>query len=330
MAIVVVSALALWALLPVPATSQDESTLRGKIERGRERERTLSGAVGRLDTLLARTQRELAIVQGRLTEVEGDLVVAEARLARTQERLRSERARLERLKVRLSDGRELLAAQLVAAYKADEPDIVSLVVRAHDFADLIEQVELAKRVQERNGEIVDRVHTARDETRRQATLLAKLEVERRDSADAIEHRRDALASMRGALGDRQATVGRVRAARAQALAGTRAGRSAAEKALNELIAERERAARETAGGVGPGGPWAIPWPIVQCESGGQNLPPNSAGASGYYQMLPSTWKGLGGSTTHAYQASKAEQDRLAARLWAGGRGARNWVCAGLV
>ena len=81
---------------------------------------------------------------------------------------------------------------------------------------------------------------------------------------------------------------------------------------------------------GPGGPWSIPWPIVECESGGQNLPPNSASASGYYQMLDSTWHGLGGSTPHAYQASKAEQDRLAARLWASGAGAHNWVCAALV
>jgi muramidase (phage lysozyme) len=70
--------------------------------------------------------------------------------------------------------------------------------------------------------------------------------------------------------------------------------------------------------------------VVQCESGGQNLPPNYATASGYYQMLDSTWKGLGGSTPHAYQASKGEQDRLAGRLWAGGAGAGNWVCAGLV
>jgi hypothetical protein len=69
---------------------------------------------------------------------------------------------------------------------------------------------------------------------------------------------------------------------------------------------------------------------VQCESGGQNLGPNSAGASGYYQFMQDTWKGLGGSTRHAYQAPKAEQDRLAARLWAGGAGAHNWVCAGLV
>ncbi|MEA2322770.1 MAG: hypothetical protein QOD81_2620, partial [Solirubrobacteraceae bacterium] len=82
--------------------------------------------------------------------------------------------------------------------------------------------------------------------------------------------------------------------------------------------------------VGPGGPWAIPWPIVQCESGGQDLPPNSAGASGYYQILPSTWSLYGGSGPHAYLASKAEQDRVAARIWAGGSGASQWVCAALV
>jgi hypothetical protein len=39
---------------------------------------------------------------------------------------------------------------------------------------------------------------------------------------------------------------------------------------------------------------------------------------------------MGGSTPAAYQASKAEQDRLAAKLWDGGRGASNWVCAGIV
>jgi hypothetical protein len=134
--------------------------------------------------------------------------------------------------------------------------------------------------------------------------------------------------MRDGLAARQATLVRARAAQQQALAGTRAGRASAQRALSRLIAERERA--EAVAQRGPGGPWAIPWPIVQCESGGQNLPPNSAGASGYYQMLPETWKGLGGSTEHAYQAPKAEQDRLAAALWAGGSGARNWVCAGLV
>jgi septal ring factor EnvC (AmiA/AmiB activator) len=326
----VIAVLAFWAVLPLPAVSQDESTLRGRIQHSREREQALSGAIARLDGLLAGTQREIAIVQGRLAEVEADLAAAEARLRATQERLAAERRRLARLRARLQAFKDDLAAQLVASYKQDQPDIVSLVIASHSFADLIERVEFVKRLQRRNGEILDRVHEARDETDRQSKRLAQLEIERQRTADAVQRRRDALASMRAGLAQRQATLTRVRAARAQALAGTRAGRIAARRALDKLIAERERLAAQAASGAGPGGPWAIPWPIVQCESGGQNLPPNGAGASGYYQMLPSTWRGLGGSTPQAYQASKAEQDRLAARLWAGGAGARNWVCAGLV
>jgi len=143
---------------------------------------------------------------------------------------------------------------------------------------------------------------------------------------AVRARRDTLAGITAGLRERRDTLAQAHAARVAALSRTRAGRRSAQKALTRLLAARARAAAAS----GPSGPWAIPWPIVQCESGGQNTPPNSAGASGYYQILDSTWKGLGGSTPHAYQGSKAEQDRLAARLWAGGAGRHNWVCAGLV
>jgi hypothetical protein len=79
-----------------------------------------------------------------------------------------------------------------------------------------------------------------------------------------------------------------------------------------------------------GGAWVIPSSIVACESGGQNLPPNSAGASGYYQILPSTWKQFGGAGPAAYLASRAQQNAVASRIWGGGSGASNWVCAGMV
>jgi hypothetical protein len=63
-----------------------------------------------------------------------------------------------------------------------------------------------------------------------------------------------------------------------------------------------------------------------CESHGENLPPNGAGASGYYQIIPSTWASYGGSGSGAYLAPKSEQDAVAARIWAGGSGAGQWVC----
>jgi hypothetical protein len=74
--------------------------------------------------------------------------------------------------------------------------------------------------------------------------------------------------------------------------------------------------------------WAIPSSIVSCESSFQNLPPNGAGASGYYQIIPSTWLAYGGGhyAPQAYEASRVEQGIIAAKIWAGGAGAGQWVC----
>ena len=57
---------------------------------------------------------------------------------------------------------------------------------------------------------------------------------------------------------------------------------------------------------------------------------HGAGASGYYQIIPGTWRLFGGTGPAAYLAPKAEQDAVAARIWNGGAGASNWVCAGIV
>ncbi len=91
-------------------------------------------------------------------------------------------------------------------------------------------------------------------------------------------------------------------------------------------------AAPSSGGDGLSGSdgWAIPYAIVLCESGGQNLPPNGAGASGYYQIIPGTWKLFGGTGPAAYLASKAEQSAVAAKIWNGGAGASNWTCSSIV
>jgi len=94
-------------------------------------------------------------------------------------------------------------------------------------------------------------------------------------------------------------------------------------------AAQAAAQASVAGGPGGSGEWAIPSSVVECESGGQNLSPNYAGASGYYQIIPSTWQAYGGTryAPSAYQATAQEQAAVAARIWNGGAGANQWVCA---
>lgn len=64
--------------------------------------------------------------------------------------------------------------------------------------------------------------------------------------------------------------------------------------------------------------------IVKCESGGNIRAQNpTSSASGKYQFIDSTWKAAGGSTKRAKDASEAEQDRVAARVFAA-QGSAPW------
>jgi len=325
-ATLLLAVLLLAAAAAAPAGGQSEGRLRDRIGSGKAQERALASAAARLGRLERTTAREVTVLEGRLASAQSDLDAANARLASTQTRLEEARRRVARLRKRLAEVRLKLSGLLRERYMGGRPDFVTVVLHADGFPQLLETLQFVRRVERADTRLLGLVRSARSDAGRERHVLATLAERREREAAAVRSRRDALAQITEGLRDRQALLSRARAARLAALGRARDGRRRAERELRSLLAARARAAAAT----GPRGPWAIPWPIVQCESGGQNTPPNSAGASGYYQMLDTTWKGLGGSTPHAYQASKAEQDRLAARLWAGGAGRDNWVCASLV
>lgn len=323
----VATLVAAWAFAAGPAGGADRAdSLRNGIQTKREHERALSGAVAKLARLERVTQREVTVLQARVAAVQRQLDAAQAILESTTVRRDRERARALHLRARLGQSRRQLARLLRERYTGGRPDAVTVVLEADGFQNLLETVDFLHRIQRSDEKILGAVREGRADAVAQKRVLASLTDKRRDAERAVRRRHDALSVIAAGLRRRRASLAQARAARTAALRGSRKNRRAAERSLSRLLAERRRAARQ----VGPGGPWAIPYVIVQCESGGQNLPPNSATASGYYQFIDTTWRRLGGSTPHAYQASKAEQDRLAAQLWDGGRGAANWDCAVLV
>lgn len=68
---------------------------------------------------------------------------------------------------------------------------------------------------------------------------------------------------------------------------------------------------------------AIPAYIVSCESGGSWSAYNPSGAAGIYQIMPFHGRPWPVDSVE----DKRVHHRIAARLYAGGAGASNWVCA---
>jgi len=77
--------------------------------------------------------------------------------------------------------------------------------------------------------------------------------------------------------------------------------------------------------------FAIPRDIVMCESGGDYGAVNHSNPNrpaGAYQITTSTWLAYGGGAyaPTADAATPAQQDEIAARIWAGGAGRHHWAC----
>ena len=246
----------------------------------------------------------------------------------------------------------LLARQLVSNYEQSKPNLVSVVLESNGFTDLLDKLTFLQDAQQQQQAII----TGHDRRPRRVPTppparLAALEASDRQITVATAQRVRALVGMNVLLHSKQAALAQARNAQQGALAAEHAKGAALQAQITRVEAEQaaaerqprwrpnrrpaaERAARAvrrpSARRTARRGGWAIPYAIVLCESGGQNLTPNSAGASGYYQIMPGTWKLFGGTGPAAYLASKAEQDAVASRIWNGGAGASNWVCAGIV
>jgi len=327
------------AAMPV-SSSADPSLGQLSNQLGGERahQSSLAAGIASLSSVISTLDGQISLVESREAAVRADLARDRTQLAAVKRALM------------------LLARQLVTNYEQAKPNLVSVVLEANGFTDLLDRLTFLRDAQQQQQTIIAITQQAKAQADAAAKHLASLRATDQQITLETTQRVLALVGMNQLLHSRQAALQRARSAQQNALAASRArgaalqaeiariqaaqaaaARAAAAQAAAQQAAAQQAARFSGAGGTptpvgpsyGPGGSYTIPSSVVQCESGGQNLTPNSAGASGFYQILPSTWNGYGGYG-QAYQAPKSLQDQRASQLWNGGSGASNWVCAGMV
>jgi predicted nucleic acid-binding Zn-ribbon protein len=314
-------------VLSAPAVAADIASLQARVDGAKAEARTLAANVELRTAELGAASARAEVAGRRQQELEAELAQGRARLDRLKVAAAAAHERLLAAQARYRRSQRQLALRLVAIYKANTPDLTTVLLEADGFSDLLTRMEYLKEINAADTALVQRVEQLRDGVRgwlgrvRELRGLAGAEVARIGSA------RDAVARIRAAAETRAAALQRARAAQQAALANLRsrmAGWAAQVRALQAASGQGGSAGQTVGGWLGD---FTIPQSIVMCESGGNyNALNPSSGAGGAYQFLPETYRGLGGQYKAPHLAPKSEQDRLAAKLWNGGAGRGNWEC----
>jgi peptidoglycan hydrolase CwlO-like protein len=172
--------------------------------------RTIEGYQGTIDNL-----------EGRLTQVENALGVQERLLSNVNFELGAARARLSRLRATEARDQEALAAQLRADYESPPPNIVSVVVSADGFDQLVNGVRNLTAIRRSNVLAMQRVVADRRAVETQTAQLADVQARRRRSAAATLVERDNITQLKLSIVSKQLHAEHIRGAEAARLGALR-------------------------------------------------------------------------------------------------------------
>ncbi len=239
-----------------------------QVERQRGREGRLQGQIVRYSRTIGRLEDRLGGLQTRENALQTDLDAKLARLASIQENLRTQRALLVRLRTRLTSSRRVLADRLVELYKADPPDLITVILQSNGFADLMERTDFLSRVGHQDKRIITSVIADKAATTRTTKRLAGLEATQRELTAQVLSRRNAVAAVRRQVSSQRDTYASVRSNRSGVLRTVRTSRRAAQDDVAALQRESGRVQAKLSGSTGGTaapirrGSGALIWPVT--------------------------------------------------------------------
>jgi peptidoglycan DL-endopeptidase CwlO len=243
-----------------------------KLSKVRERRGVLTTTISRYRVRIERLTGEVAAlraqeaaVQTRLNAKQAELDSAMAELGVARKHLAVVRAHLERALVALRE-------RLVAIYETGTPDLLSVLVEAGGYDELVNRTEYLNRIHGLDEAVVSRVRDLRNQVKSTVARLRSTKDRIESARDAIAAEEQTLASARSAVQQRQSTLVEARRSREAAL-----GRiTKTEEELDGDVASIQAELAATLAGTGsaplPAGPirggngsgliWPVDGPVV--------------------------------------------------------------------
>jgi murein DD-endopeptidase MepM/ murein hydrolase activator NlpD len=213
---------------------------------------------------IRRQQSHIAVLEAKQSKIQSDLDAKKAELIKLQDDLRDERARLTRLRARLVETRAQLADRMIEIYKADKPDVLSVILNSDGFADLLERGEFIQRIAEQDRKIVTIVRDAKAESQETEATLDALEKRQQRVTAIVLERRNEVVNVKNELIGTRVGLERTRDAKANALNGIKEERHAIEEDLDAMEAEQAKIQAQLSGvPAGPirKGSGQLIWPV---------------------------------------------------------------------
>jgi murein DD-endopeptidase MepM/ murein hydrolase activator NlpD len=245
-----------------------------KLSKVRERSGVLSTTISQLGDRIDRLTTEVAGLRKQEAAVEVRLNAKQAELDRAVAQLKVAKTRLVKMRSHLRRALSALRDRLVAMYETGTPDVLSVIVGANGYDDLIDRTEYLNRIRGNDEAIVGRVRELRDQVRRTVDRLRSAKDQIEAARDSIAAEEQALASARSAVQERQSSLVAARGDRVAALKKIRSH----EEELDGSVAKIQAKIAAQLAGYG-----SVPLPAGPIRGGSSGLiwPVDGAVVSGF-------------------------------------------------
>lgn len=270
-----VAVAALVVLLVPSASAQDiyekQEEKEAKLSEVRERKGVLTTTISRYRERIERLTDEVAALRAREAAVRARLVAKQTELDQAVAELDVAKRHLAVVRARLKRALVALRERLVAIYETGTPDVLSVIVEAGGYDELVNRTEYLNRIHGLDEAVVTRVRDLRDQVKRTVARLRSAKDRIEAARDAIAAEERALVSARSAVQSRQADLVAVRRDREAALATISEHEDHLEGDLAEIQAELAAQLGASSSAPLPAGPirygsgqliWPVDGPVV--------------------------------------------------------------------